>query len=359
MVSFFNSNYMTRRKALILLGVFLIASFSIISLLAFLSRRNINKNGFNRNFVLGVLKIESQKAVAAPVIRLIGAKDDELFFQTNNPNEILKTDNNLTKYEKITLNIQESLDPYSGIHMFLRDNIVYITSRNTGLIFSYDLKLKSATKHFIKDYFKKLVNVSNDQFIFRRYDGKIKSIIFLKGDLKTKDTFIQSDYKQSENDGSTGLLTEGMLLFDEHTKLACYTFFYQNGFVCLDSNLHLTLKARTIDTITKQNIKVSHIRSSITLNEPPPFVNYIGCVSNGKLYLQSMLRADNEYELDFSENTTIDKYNLVNGKYEGSFYFPKHNGKSPYNFNVIGNSLYAVYKNTIVKYALHPPQPLR
>ncbi len=149
-----------------------------------------------------------------------------------------------------------------------------------------------------------------------------------------------------------GFKTAGILYYDTATQQACYTYLYQNGFICMDTNLNLTLKARTIDTITNREIKVAHVGSSLTMKQPPQEVNYIGDVFGGRLFLQSMLKADNEYELDFTESTVVDIYGLKTGSYTGSFYIPAYKGHKALNFKVIDNNLYALYGKTIVLYDL-------
>ena len=88
------------------------------------------------------------------------------------------------------------------------------------------------------------------------------------------------------------------------------------------------------------------------MKQPPQMVNGTGAVSAGKLYLQSMLKADNELPLDFAENTVVDVYNLLNGNYMASFYIPYLNGKKPSQFQVIDKTLYAVYGKKVILYNL-------
>jgi hypothetical protein len=88
------------------------------------------------------------------------------------------------------------------------------------------------------------------------------------------------------------------------------------------------------------------------MKQPPQLINYNGSVADGNLFLQSMLKADNEYELDFNENSIIDIYNLKNGAYKGSFYIPAYKGKKAHQFQVINHQLYALYGKTVVLYDL-------
>jgi len=66
--------------------------------------------------------------------------------------------------------------------------------------------------------------------------------------------------------------------------------------------------------------------------------------------LRSRLKADNEYELDFNENSIIDIYSLKNGDYKGSFYIPAYKGEKALQFQVIGHQLYALHGKTVLLY---------
>jgi hypothetical protein len=88
------------------------------------------------------------------------------------------------------------------------------------------------------------------------------------------------------------------------------------------------------------------------MKQPPQMVNRIGAVWNGKLYLESMLKADNELPLDFAENTVIDAYSVTNGNYIASFYIPPYKGNKLYMFSIINKKLYAIYGKAVVVYDL-------
>jgi hypothetical protein len=196
----------------------------------------------------------------------------------------------------------------------------------------YDLVSKNTDSHVLPTNFNQETFFSTDHFILRAKDLVSQSHRFIKLDLNKQDSIPEDNFSDRKLIG--GFETAGMLYFDTATKQACYSYLYQNGFICMDSNLNLTLKARTIDTFSHRNIKVAHVGSSLTMKQPPQLINYNGSVADGNLFLQSMLKADNEYELDFNENSIIDK------------------GKKAHQFQVINHQLYALYGKTVVLYDL-------
>jgi hypothetical protein len=341
---------LTKKPALLLLLLF-VSSFAIIALLAFLSK-NIHdkKNGFNRRFLTTTLRPEKQFSFPVTVSRMIGSQGSKLYFQDKSPYELYTTDLNGGSIMRILLSITPDNKLQAGFQMYLNRGNLYISARNKPGIIAYNLESGSAVSHVFNQYFSKDVLIAKDEFILRTIDRGTNDPVFIRIDLNNSHSRVEDHF--SEKNGMRNFPTDGILYYDSTTHRACYTCFYQNGFICMDTNLHLLLKARTIDTITKRTITVAHVGSSYTMKQPPPLVNYTGAVSAGKLYLESMLKADNELPSDFAENTVIDAYSLTNGNYIASFYIPPFMGNKAYQFNVIDKKIYAIYSKTIVVYDL-------
>ena len=342
---------MRSRKPVYILTSLFLTSFSIIGLLAFISKKRIpKKTGFNRQLITSVLHPSKQVTVPVNLIKLIGIQSGKIYFQEENANEILSTNASLDSLQTIKLNVTIEDKPGFTVRMFLQDHHLYLACGNAPAIITYDLESQNVFNHVLPERFNQETMFSTDHFILRARDRALQSHRFIKIDLNKKNSIKEDDFSDRKQIG--GFVTSGMLYYDTATKQVCYTYFYQNGFICMDSNLNLTLKARTIDTITHQNIKVARVGSSLTLNQPPQLLNYDGCVADGKLFLRSRLKADNEHELDFNENSIIDVYSLKNGGYKGSFYLPAYEGKKAHQFQVINHQLYALYGRTVVLYDL-------
>ena len=341
-----------KRPAFLLLTLF-VSSFGIIGLLAFLSKNiNVQKNGFTRR--LSPTTLQFRKQVTFPVIvnRLIGSQAGKLYFQGNNPYELYITNLSLDSLTTLPLSIPPNKNIRTGTRLFLDGRYLFISCRNLPGIINYDLDSHQSNNHILPYYYSKEARMSKDCFILRASDRKTNAPVFVKLNLNaTRER--QEDHFSAKDENSI-FSTDGILYYDTTTHLVCYTYFYQNGFICMDTNLNLLTRARTIDTITKREIKVARVGHSLTMKQPPAMVNNIGAVSDGKLYLQSMLKADNELPLDFAENTVIDAYSVTNGNYIASFYIPSFKENKPYQFNIIGKKLYAVYGKTVVVYDLNP-----
>lgn len=344
---------MRNKRPVVLLITLFLTSFAIIGALAFLSRNITDKkNGFTRRLIPSTLPFRKQVTFPVTINNIIGSQAGKLYFQGSNPYVLYTTTLSLDSLKETPLSVPPEKKIRSGIHMFLRGNHLYIACRNLPGIIDYDLDSGKSNIHTLSYFYSKETNFLKDQFILRAKDRKTKDPVFIKLNLNT-DTIREEDHFSTKN-GSSNFPTDGILNYDATTHLACYSYFYQNGFICMDTNLNIQFKARTIDTITKREIKVAHIGTSLTMKQPPQLVNRISSVWAGKLYLESMLKADNELPSDFAENTVIDAYSLTNGNYIASFYIPRYKGNKLYQFSVIDNKLYAVYGKTVVVYDLPP-----
>lgn len=340
----------SRKPVFILLGLF-ITSFAIIGVLAFISKNAIAKeNGFSRRLLTPALTPGKNISFPVRISKLIGIQSDKIYFQEENPLEIISTNLSLDSLHAIVLPLPVDKEQGPYIRTYIKDRTLYLACRNVPAIIVYDLESGIVTNNELSNNFSQETMIATNQFILRAKDPALLSHRFVKLDLKNKDSLPEDNFSDRKAVG--GFETAGILYYDSITKQACYTYFYQNGFICMDSNLNITLKARTIDTTTHRNLKVARIGRSITMKQPAQAINYNGCVADGKLFLQSKLKADNEYELDFNENIMVDIYSLKNGDYKGSFYIPAYEGKKAHQFKVISHQLYALYDKTVVLYNL-------
>lgn len=342
---------MRNKKPVVLLITFFVSSFVIIGLLAFLSKNTTDKkNGFNRRLLPATLQLQKQVTFPVSIYKIIGVQDGKLYFQGNSPYEVYTTTLLLDSLTRIPIAIPPDKKIRTGFQLFLYEHHLYITCRNLPGIIDYNLNTRQSNTQALPWFYSKEACFAKEQFIFRTNDRKTKDPVFVKLNMYTA-TQRQEDHFSTKN-GSSIFPTDGILYYDADSHLACYTYFYQNGFLSMDTNLTLLATARTIDTITKREVKVARVGTSLTMNQPPQIVNGAGAVSAGKLYLQSMLKADNELPLDFAENTVIDAYSVTNGNYIASFYIPPYKGDKAFLFNVTGKKLYAIHGKTVVVYNL-------
>ena len=151
--------------------------------------------------------------------------------------------------------------------------------------------------------------------------------------------------------------TDGMLNYDPGTQILVYIYYYRNEFILLDKNLNIIKTGHTIDTTKIARIKVANINSdkSTNLAAPPEFINLRSSISGDWLFIQSPVKAINEQEDEFSNNSVIDIYTISDDKYRFSIYIPDLNHKKISAFQVRGKNLYAIQDKYLTIFRLNLP----
>jgi hypothetical protein len=147
---------------------------------------------------------------------------------------------------------------------------------------------------------------------------------------------------------------DGKLLFDPKVGRIVYLYYYRNQFVVADTNLSLLYKGKTLDTVSFAKIMLTprNDKGEIRLAAPPISVNSNGALNNGKLFVYSALKADNELSSSFHNNAVVDVFDLLDGKYQFSFYIPKRRKEKLLEFQFSNSLLVVRYNTGIVAYKL-------
>lgn len=207
------------------------------------------------------------------------------------------------------------------------------------------------------EFFSEAVPVSPFSMVMRTLNRKKDTYIITKKHADAQITVTSENFLQKQIDGL--FCTDGMLLFDKNANRIVYTYYYRNQFICADTNLNVALRANTIDTISHARIKVANISSTgvSTLSSPPFIVNRATFTSDGILYVNSRVIADNEDPEDFNSSDVIDIYETTTGEYVISYYIPRPGKERLRNFAVRSGMLYVLRGNTLSIYQM-PDWPL-
>jgi hypothetical protein len=148
--------------------------------------------------------------------------------------------------------------------------------------------------------------------------------------------------------------TDGMMHFNRELNMVVYLYHYRNQFLCMDTSLNLLYAGKTIDTVSRAQIKVAAISSNhvVTLASPPLMVNKKSSASGNYLFVNSGLQAKNEDAETFNQASVIDVYALRDGVYQFSFYLYDFNDEKLQGFKVSGDKLVALFGHYVVVYSL-------
>lgn len=147
---------------------------------------------------------------------------------------------------------------------------------------------------------------------------------------------------------------DGALHYDKSLGKLVYTYLYRNEFIIANASLNLSYRGKTIDTISKAQIKVVDVtsRKERKLAAPPLLVNKTSAVCENLLFVNSALPGKYEPLEMWKEASIIDIYNLSTHSYQGSFYIYHIKKEKLKNFFVLGDNFYGFIGKHLVHYKL-------
>lgn len=341
-------------------GTILSALSLVLILYAYSDKINNKRNGFTRTFLKYSPVQKSVLKTDEKVLSIAGVTQDDIYLGTTEPGSILVVGANLKKKRIIDLNLKRfskiSVPIFS--RCYIDSPTIYVFTGNIPAVINGNLNDKQVAIHYLnnKAKYNQAVPISPNTIVCRGVDtNNIFSRIFIKHNLLNQTFTVENNISEKINDG--GLSSDGLLHYDNSTKLLIYVNYYQNKFICIDTNLHLVYNGNTIDTTKTPQIQVGIFSkgkvTQIKKTSPSVFVNGYSCVDNGFLYIHSNLKADNEKMTNFTGNSVIDIYQLTTGKYVGSYYIPLYKGEKLRTFRVYNKLIYVQYKNYLVCYDIN------
>lgn len=337
-------------------------SFCIVMLILFFQRSHQNTpNAFNRKFIV-------QKFRIAGVFQFPGAgfgfswKPDSLIYlkDYNNPVMQYVIDPVEGSVRKIKLAVPGSFNMQGGNVNFDRWNTTVHMTNGIGEIAA----MSSSRNQFWMlsgQRFDEPRSLSAGTLVVRSFvKNKSESHLeLLKISLAQQASPGQHYRLPPQVDGI--FCADGWLHYDARAASLYYMYFYRGTFLCLDTNLNLRYKAKTVDTVQWAKIRVNMYNqrlkngTGILRKSPaglPTTVNKYFTVSGNCVYIQSGLRADNESAASRRKEESIDVYEGNSGRYLHSFYLPKYKGLNMRQFEVASQNLIAIYDQFLVIYRL-------
>ncbi|HVW96698.1 MAG TPA: hypothetical protein VHA56_12080 [Mucilaginibacter sp.] len=244
---------------------------------------------------------------------------NEILLKTGERNTLVSLDMNLRQLQNGLLSLGPNTGTNSKFAWDFNDNTLCVFNYKKHLITSYNVRTKALMDRMVPGVFTRATVISDSSVVIRCLDSNTRYQVFKKLNLKNGDILMEKDISPKVNDA--GMATDGQLHYDKSTNTIVFTYYYGNGFLCIDSNMFLKYKGRTIDTTKTFHAHISHGKV-YTHIDPPDYINLNSCAENGILYIQSALQSDDESNDSFNENSVIDMYRIKDGQYIGSFLIP-------------------------------------
>ncbi|MFW0739952.1 MauE/DoxX family redox-associated membrane protein [Flavobacterium sp. T12S277] len=147
---------------------------------------------------------------------------------------------------------------------------------------------------------------------------------------------------------------DGTLHYNQDTQKLVYIYLYRNEFIVGDKALNLNYRGKTIDTISKAQIKVTTVASQqeMKFSAPPVIVNKTSAVCKNLLFVNSALLGKYEPAEMWKDASVIDIYDLNTNSYQGSFYIYHIKNDKLKNFFILNDNFYGFIGPYLVHYKL-------
>jgi hypothetical protein len=328
----------------------MLSAIVLVSVLGWWALRPIeNPVPFSRLFLADSIRVLNSLEKPEDIVDFAGNTINQIYFRSKTPDKIYITDSHLQngKYVNTDIPTNGRINSLFGV-IVDSPNINVYAGNLPGVIRVSPNQTAKVTK-FSDELFTRVVLINSNSFVMRMYDGLDQ--VFAKGNFLTGQLVKEEAISTKKQDA--GLSSDGFLTYDKKINQLAYVHFYNNEILCIDTNLHLVKKIKTIDNSTT-GFTAGEMKSKnqITSLTPRRLVNRYASLYNGVLFINSERKSAQENEEFFKTNSVIDLYDIVQGKYIGSFYLPYHGGERMKTFRTFDDKLLALYKNSIVSYTL-------
>lgn len=352
-----------KKKNLVISIIITFCVFIIISIQYIISLDE--KGGFKRKIKDLKLEFSEIAELSSSSMYFIGISDNEkkLFLKDyEHLSSVYSIDPLLSDLQKIDLSLpKDTIGNHEFSTVGVSESKKYISNNQTGSlrIFNQDNKKMDyripsiswidQTNLYHNYVFSRTLSLNGTAFI-----RKLEKYNFLSNKLERSFTV------EKLKDGV--YCTDGILKMDSKNAKLFYMFFYRGEFLCLDTNMTILYRAKTIDTIKVRPIQVKKIKekksgSSWRKNNPILAVNRTYTIFDNSIYILSAVDADNENAQNVRNNQIVDIYNIKNGDYIYSFYIPNYRNDKVQDIKIKNNNIYGIYKRKIVRFKISSKLP--
>lgn len=337
---------MSNRIYFIVIPVILSAGL-ILVLLAIAENREEKINGFSRVIIHGIIKSSETIDIKYQNYYIAGAGETTVYLaNTTAYGLLLKVSHKTADTGSLFMKLPADIMLNTGrITTFVNDTtIMMIDNITPKVLVGNTVTVTLAPAGNLSTACVDPVPITNARIAAKIYDTTRKQTdLAIVNDIRMQ----PANALVKKIDGK--FCTDGRLLRDNVTSDLAYIYFYRNQYITLDSNLRVQSNGHTIDTITQSSFSLGAIYQGkgVTFASPPRLVNRWAALSDGKLFVHSNTRADNEKISDFNRNDVIDVYDISSDQYIYSFYIPHGADKAIRQFSVYKNILFALSGTTL------------
>jgi len=341
---------MTTRISIVLLTTIVVLGFMFAIVHTSLQPYE-KKHGFNRVFhqenkLRLIKKIPTQHP-----LYFVGFDSSNIYFHTDDPHIVVYTDTAFSTIRTISLAIDSAVNRNltNAFSTSIRYPDAFIFAYNIAAILAYNLQTGEHIVIPTPSNYSNAVQISDSTFILKYFTGNSTDQSFCKLNIYTKQ-LIRTDLLTED------LSSSGTLLYNEQNASCYYVHHYNNHIAIFDTAFRSIRSSHSIDTFTQSQIRYlskNKTGSNDIMYKPSGsrmLINYLSDLHEGRLYINSLIKADNETLLTDQSETVIDVYSTNMDKYLESFYIPVPSKQHLKSFCIFNRKILATYTNHLALY---------
>jgi uncharacterized membrane protein YphA (DoxX/SURF4 family) len=331
-------------------------SVGIVALLFVLSEDIMHhRNNFIRRFPHHPITKTHELDLKHPSFYITGIEKRKIYLSNYAaPLHVLVIDAALQQQQSYIIKLSKPNLPFRSVQVRVQPPYFYLMDGTVPCIFRGNLTdWKASLWMYSTVYFTKAEPLNSETFAMRTISSKNHENVL--GTIAVTDTTkvrLAPHLLKKQIDGVFD--TDGMLLYNTQLKRVLYTYYYRNEYLVSNVSLNTVARGHTIDTISRAQIKVAHIRSNNQnkLAAPPLIVNKRAATFANYLFVHAALMGRYETEAMWDKASIIDVYDFIENTYLFSFYVPNLPDQKMTDFRVIDDVFIALYDHSIVTYAI-------
>lgn len=314
------------------------------------------ENPFIRRFIQGSAIKNGQIETNSNSKYLAGADKNYIYLGDDRaPLHIMAYDSTLKIKKHYKIQLEKEDFPFTSVHIKIVPPYFYVVDGTVPVIYKGKISDWKAKLLMYGNtyYFSRAEVLSEDKIAFRtqliKTQGNILGIFNFKDSLQLS---YAPQLLQKQIDGFFD--TDGMMNYEANNKTFVYVYYYRNQFIVANENLNLIYRGKTIDTISKANLKVVKISETgqRKIASVPTVVNQLTSISNNSLFVNSNILGRYESKQMWKRASIVDVYDIKKNIYKSSFYIHDVNKTKLQSMIISGKNLYALVGHHLVKYRL-------
>jgi hypothetical protein len=318
----------------------------VVVLFAFSNAITHKRNGFIRYFSDKAIEVKSMD-LGYNSYYFAGYNSGKIFLGNYTVPLLLTSLDTLLSSKKAVAIKKQGPAPYQSMQMRIEGDNVFLVDGTLPAIYKGSIahkKISGIWKGNVPFSHAVLVDSTHIAYISSDTINGESLLAELDFGNHPKETFAKG-LLQKQIDGLFD--SDGMLHYDPISKQAVFVYRYRNQFIVTDDKLRLKYRGKTIDTISKAQIKLGHIasRRETKMAAPPLTVNQNSTTYGNLLFVHSGLIGRFEDQKMWDQASIIDVYDLAKNTYISSFYIYDVEGEKLRSFFVRDNCVYFLFQS--------------